>query len=269
MAVYTDEASGVPSGAGNGEVLLSDGAGNTDSTPDLVFDDATDTLALTDATSRLVVGGSVASADASSLGEFKSVALAATRQVLISNTGSTGTARLHLTGNSGALTIDQNSASVAGNQFGTAKADSCLLRAAPGTFFGIGTLTATPMRLGTNDATRMLFAGTGSVQFTTGVRFPITAAKTGAYTVTLDDFTVPCDATSGAFDVTLPIATGNSGQVFIVKKIDASGNAVTVKTAGGTIDGVAAGTGIALPARWDTLTVQSDGTNYLILAPSV
>lgn len=102
-----------------------------------------------------------------------------------------------------------------------------------------------------------------------GIAYPITATKTGAYSVTLADHTVPCNATSAAFDVTLPNANTCSGAVFVIKKTDASANAVTVKSSGGTLDGVAAATGIALAAQWDTIMVQSDGTNWLLIAPSV
>ena len=40
---------------------------------------------------------------------------------------------------------------------------------------------------------------------------------------------IPCDATSAAFNVTLPLAlVGIVGQIFQIKKIDSSGNAVTI-----------------------------------------
>ena len=57
-----------------------------------------------------------------------------------------------------------------------------------------------------------------------------------------------------------------AGRDYIVKRINTSANVVTVTSAGGTIDGVAASTGIALAGgTYDSITVQSDGTNWWIV----
>ena len=83
-----------------------------------------------------------------------------------------------------------------------------------------------------------------------------TRTITGATTLTNTDHTVYCNAAGGAFTVTLPAANTVPGQLFVIKKIDSSGNAVTV---GGTVDGT---TNPALTAQWQVLRVRSDGTNY-------
>lgn len=74
-----------------------------------------------------------------------------------------------------------------------------------------------------------------------------------------------CNATTtGAMTATLPTASGITGRVFIVKKIDSSGNAVTLDADGSeTIDG--AGT-YALTAQWNSVTIISNGTNWEILS---
>ena len=64
---------------------------------------------------------------------------------------------------------------------------------------------------------------------------------------------------------TLPAAAaGNAGQSWIIK--DESGGAathnITIKTAGGTIDGVAGGTGKVINTAYGILRVYSNGTNY-------
>jgi hypothetical protein len=88
------------------------------------------------------------------------------------------------------------------------------------------------------------------------------AAKTGAYTITLDDETITADATGGAFTVTLPTAVGNR-RVYVIKRINAGGNAVTVGTTSSqTIDGA---TTFALSAQWKYVTVQSDQANWIII----
>ena len=56
------------------------------------------------------------------------------------------------------------------------------------------------------------------------------------------------------------------GRSYTVKRANTSANVVTVTSAGGTIDFVAAGTGIALAGgTLDSITVQSDGANWWIV----
>jgi hypothetical protein len=56
------------------------------------------------------------------------------------------------------------------------------------------------------------------------------------------------------------------GRPYTVKRANTSANVVTVTSAGGSIDFVAAGTGIALAGgTLDSITVQSDGTNWWIV----
>lgn len=94
----------------------------------------------------------------------------------------------------------------------------------------------------------------------------IAAAKTANYNVLVTDHTVLADATGGAFDVTLPSAvTALTGAQFTVKRLNAGGNAVTVKSTAGTIDGVAAATGIALTVQYQARTYESDGANWHIV----
>lgn len=67
-----------------------------------------------------------------------------------------------------------------------------------------------------------------------------------------------CDATSAAIAVTLPAASTSRDKLFIIKKIDSGGNAVTVTRAGSdTIDGA---TSFALTAQYNWVVIQSDGT---------
>lgn len=89
------------------------------------------------------------------------------------------------------------------------------------------------------------------------------AAKTAAYTVTALDYTVNGDATGGAFNVTLPTSVGRVGQVFVVRKSDVSGNAVTVNTTSSqTINGAST---YALTAQYQAVRVQSDGANWMVV----
>lgn len=87
--------------------------------------------------------------------------------------------------------------------------------------------------------------------------------KTGAYTLTDDDATVLCDASGGAFTITLPTAVGRSGWRFDIKKIDATANVVTIDGDGSeTIDGE---TAQIIVTQYNAITVISDGSNWSIL----
>jgi hypothetical protein len=71
------------------------------------------------------------------------------------------------------------------------------------------------------------------------------------------------DATAGAVTLTLPVASDNDGMTVLVKKIDASVNAVTIAAQGAdTIDGAATQ---ALAAQYDALTLFCDGSGWWLI----
>lgn len=82
-----------------------------------------------------------------------------------------------------------------------------------------------------------------------------TATTSIALTTAMES--VAFDATAGALAPTLPLAASVPGKKFIVKKIDASGNAVTLtRTGSDLIDGA---TTKVLAAQWNFVVVQSFG----------
>ena len=91
------------------------------------------------------------------------------------------------------------------------------------------------------------------------------AAKTAAYTVTIDDSTkvIAVDASTAAVTVTLPAsATAGDGFEVTVKKTDSSTNAVTVDGNGAeTIDGSAT---YVLGTQYEAVTVRSDASNWQV-----
>lgn len=90
------------------------------------------------------------------------------------------------------------------------------------------------------------------------------ATKTGAYTATVSDFLILCDATSGAFTVTLPAASTQKGLMLTIKKIDSSANAVTIDgNAAETIDGAAT---VSLASQYNSRTIVSSGANWHVTA---
>lgn len=86
-------------------------------------------------------------------------------------------------------------------------------------------------------------------------------AKTTTYTLATADSTVLADATGGAFTVTLPVAPG-AGFVYNVKKVDSSGNAITVAGSSGTIDGAAT---VSIATQYVSLSFTFDGTNWWVV----
>jgi hypothetical protein len=76
--------------------------------------------------------------------------------------------------------------------------------------------------------------------------------------------TVLVDASGATRTITLPAAASNSGRIFIIKKTDNSVNTVVVDgNASETIDGATTQT---LANEWDAIQIQSNGTNWFILA---
>ncbi|MFD4740632.1 hypothetical protein ACFWNQ_25190 [Streptomyces virginiae] len=89
--------------------------------------------------------------------------------------------------------------------------------------------------------------------------YPITS-KTGNYTAGSFDEVVTVDATSGPVTITLPTAVGRTRPV-TVKKVDASGNSVTIDGAGSeTIDGQLTR---VLAAQWRSATLVPSGSGWV------
>jgi hypothetical protein len=87
--------------------------------------------------------------------------------------------------------------------------------------------------------------------------------KTGAYTATVSDYVILCDASGGAFTVSLPAASGMARLILHVKKTDSSGSAVTIDgDSTETIDGDQT---IDLSLQYESVTIVSDGTSWYII----
>ena len=90
-----------------------------------------------------------------------------------------------------------------------------------------------------------------------------TSTKTSNYTITGTDVVVFADATSGNVTITLPTASANAGYRFYVKRIDASGNSVSIARSGSdTIDGQ---TSVNVAAQYDSYTIVSNGSLWYII----
>ena len=106
---------------------------------------------------------------------------------------------------------------------------------------GVGVVTQTGLRL---------FIGSSGISTESGMKLAVQyglaladppATKTGDYTMAAaTDTYVPFDSTAGAIVVNLPAAASSTGTVFMIRKTNASANAVTIEPNGAeTIDGAA------------------------------
>lgn len=85
----------------------------------------------------------------------------------------------------------------------------------------------------------------------------------GAYTVGKDDHTILANAAAGAFTITLPAPNSRANPYLVVKKIDATANAVTLDPAGSaTIDGAST---ISLGAQYQQVILHANATGWHIL----
>lgn len=93
----------------------------------------------------------------------------------------------------------------------------------------------------------------------------VATSVTSTTTLTSADQYIRCNASGGAFTVTLAPASEMSGETVVLKKIENGANAVTVAASGTeTIDG-AASTNLAGGA-YSKVTLRSSGTSWDIIA---
>ncbi len=91
----------------------------------------------------------------------------------------------------------------------------------------------------------------------------VTNTITTGTTLTRSYRTVLCNATDASFTVTLPASANSKYQIYEIKKIDSTGNAVTIDgNAAETIDG---DTTKSLNLQNESITIQSNGISWYII----
>lgn len=92
----------------------------------------------------------------------------------------------------------------------------------------------------------------------------ITSKTTTPYSQIENDDIILIDATAAVATVNLLGSANRTGKQIIIKKIDSSGNSVTIDPASAeTIDGAATH---VLSSQFDSVTLVSDGVNWIIVA---
>jgi hypothetical protein len=100
----------------------------------------------------------------------------------------------------------------------------------------------------------------GISKFGGGLQYPY-VSKAADYTATTNDRTIEITATGKT--ITLPTAAGISGYVYTIKLTASSATGTVATTSSQTIDG---STTYSLSAQYKYVTVQSNGTNWIIIA---
>jgi len=96
-----------------------------------------------------------------------------------------------------------------------------------------------------------------------GAKLAVTT-KSGAYTATTSDCVILVDASAAAVTISLPTASGNTGLTYVIKKIDSSGNNVTIDPNGSeTIDGSST---VTLSSQYSYRMIVSDGSNWVVVS---
>lgn len=96
-----------------------------------------------------------------------------------------------------------------------------------------------------------------------GIGAATTSTKTANYAVTPADKVILANAVGSPLTMTLPTAVGITDAQFVIKKTDASANAVTIATTSSqTIDGT---TTKSLTTQYAMLRVVSDGANWQVI----
>ena len=106
-------------------------------------------------------------------------------------------------------------------------------------------------------------AGTFTTLAITGGFTANLVTKTENHTATASDYTILCNSTGGSFTVTLPAAASHTRRIYHIKKIDSSANTITIDgNSSETVDG---GTTAIISIQNESLTIQSNGSNWYIL----
>jgi hypothetical protein len=176
-------------------------------------------------------------------GYFKAATLTAGTNIAVTN----GAGSISV-GLSGAIGVTNG-----GTGLATAPANGRLL-IGNGTGYTLANLTAGTGIAITNAAGSITVAASNAA----GVQ-PIASTAVNI-TLTTANYTMICNSNTGAITVTLPLATGNTGRVFVIKR-----NGINVVTVGATsnIDGSPT---YSLAADKNGVMVQSDGTTWWAIA---
>jgi hypothetical protein len=104
---------------------------------------------------------------------------------------------------------------------------------------------------------------TGTASLNSGMKLPVNTISSNS-TLVASQHTIQATAAGGNITITLPAAGTAIGKVYVIKRIDASGNTCTIQAAGSeNIDGFNA---FSISAQWASYVIQSTGSGWIILS---
>ena len=102
-----------------------------------------------------------------------------------------------------------------------------------------------------------------TVDFSSAAITSASSIKTATVQSSMTTYITLANASAGSFSVILPDASLHNGETYHVKKIDATGNSVTISTSlNQTIDGSSS---IVNSTQWLTVTMVASGSAWYIL----
>lgn len=139
---------------------------------------------------------------------------------------------------------------------------------ATGTAYGVVTNDASGVMTSVAPGTSGNVLKSDGTQWTSGTFTQANLAvtsKTSGYTATGSDDVIICNASGGAFTITLPAAASNTGKMLKIIKTGSDFNAITIDgNASETIDGT---TTVQISLPGDSIDIVCDGSNWQYCGP--
>ena len=137
-----------------------------------------------------------------------------------------------------------------------------------GNLFINGTLSASNIISvnGGGSSSSSSFSGgniTGNASFQKGVSYPVRRV-TNSGIVTINDYVIYMDSTTGSFDLNLPPLSAFPGHMSIFKKLNSGGNQINIIPPNGTT--IEFLSSLPMTKDGEAMTIQNTGIDYMVLA---
>jgi hypothetical protein len=116
--------------------------------------------------------------------------------------------------------------------------------------------------LAQNQSITIISNGHNGSWLVTAKSTPLVTTTLVSYSILTTDNTILVNSAASGTTMTLPAASNALGNIFNIKKIDSSVNAVTISAVSGNIDGVS---NKIISIQYDSVSVVSDGSNYYLI----
>lgn len=94
------------------------------------------------------------------------------------------------------------------------------------------------------------------------ISLPVTTTSSSSYSPSANDHTVVADCTNNSVTINLPSASGITGRIYIIKKIDNVNDLILDGSGAQTIDGYDS---YVIEAQYQSIILQSTGSNWIVI----